>query len=275
MRTKLLLTIVACFLSIVTQSQIVHLVNNDNKNKSLTLTDKKEEKSVVQWVEGGNIDYVSSGIIQTNARIFKINIGEPKGFYVPFYITAGADKVTSSGADEDPNKSTNINLLSANGGYLNFGLHGNSFITDFKKSTKKGKESTSNTRLSFSYLLGAKNITGVNAVNNEKVNMLSFMTNFGLMFQTNAWVPDDESKKGLAWIQAVFSNTFNNEDKLKQIYGSDVEKNFYGYNIEAGIQIEDYINLRLGYYRYLNNRDINEDFNDGIFKLSVDFGILN
>lgn len=278
MRTRLFSIFAMFFLTYQVQSQIVHLVHNDKENSTLGVAKKDEKKEVTQWLEGGNIDYISSGLLQTNARIFKVNIGNPKGFYVPFYIMAGADKETTSGVEDDPNQSTNVNLLSANGGYLNFGLHGNSYLTDFGKHEKgkfRGKDSDSNTRLAFVWLLGAKSITGKDATTEERVSMLSFVTHFGLMFQTNAWVPDDNTKKGLAWLQAVLTNTFNDEDKLKQIYGPDIKKNFFGFNIEGGVQVDEYINLRVGYYRYLNNKDINEDFKDGIFKLSVDFGILN
>jgi len=278
MRTRLLLLFGMLFLTFQVQSQIVHLVNNNKEKNTKNVDNRDKEKNVTQWLEGGNIDYISSGLLQTNARLFKVNIGNPKGFYVPFYIMAGADKETSSGVEEDPNQSTNVNLLSANGGYLNFGLHGNSYLTDFKKHDKgknRGKDSDSNTRLAFVWLLGAKSITGKDATTQERVSMLSFVTHAGLMFQTNAWVPEDDTKKGIAWLQAVFTNTYNDEDKLKQIYGPDINKNFFGFNIEGGVQVDEYINLRVGYYRYLNNTNINDDFKDGIFKLSVDFGILN
>lgn len=231
---------------------------------------KKEDPiapSTFQWFEGGNIDYISSGLLQTNARVLRINLGIPNKVVVPFYITAGADKQTTNDPDEDPNKSTNVNLLSANGGYLNFGFNGNHLLKNFTSDTS-GK-----TRLSAVYLLGAKMITGKDATTEERINLMSWVSNVGLMFQTNAWDADDVGKKGTAWIQAVFTNTFNNGEKIKKIYGDDVKKNFYGYNIEGGIQIDNLINLRLGYYKYLNNEDINKDFKDGIFKLSVDFAL--
>lgn len=245
----------------------VTLLNGERGTESVEeeVQVEADPKPVAEWFDGGNIDYISSGLMQTNAHLLKVNIGNPAGFYVPFYIMAGADKETSSDDDDDPNKSTNVNLLSPNGGYLNIGLHGNNKLISFDDSGK--------TRLSAVYQLGAKTITGKDALTEERVSLLSLVSNVGLMYQTQAWDPEDQSKMGIAWIQAVFSNSFNNDEKIKQIYGNDVKKNFYGYNIEGGIQIEKHVNLRVGYYKYLNNQDINDDFKDGIFKLSVDFGL--
>jgi hypothetical protein len=268
---KIKLLVALGLISFASNGQIVNLsyIKNDDTSysfkKRFTGDSGDDKAKSYEFFKGGNIDYISSGLIQANAQLLKINIGEPKKFYMPFYIMAGADKETSAETDTDVNKSTSVNLLSANGGYLNLGLHGN---------WSPNKLSFGDyTKISLVYQLGAKSIIGKDQLTAERVNLLTGITNIGILFQTAAWNPDDPDNIGLAWCQFAFSNTFNNDEKIKQIYGNEVNKHFYGINIEAGVEIEKYVNLRFGYYSYLNNKDINKEFKEGIIKLSVDFKI--
>lgn len=257
-----------------TQAQIVRLKKIPKETKSnitdtlgfttefISLKTNQEEKQSFRFLSGGNIDYLDGGIIQTNAQLMRINIGNPNGFNTPFYICVGANAETTTN-DDEPNKSTNTSILSPNGGYLNMGFHG-----ELSPESWKGKKYS---QLSFVYQLGIKTISGNDAITDEKINMLSGIGNLGLLFQTQAWNPEDPDNLGMAYLQVVFANTLNNDEKIKKIYGPDVNKHFYGFNIEAGVEITNYINMRLGYYRYLNNKDINDDFKNGIFKISLDF----
>ncbi|HLP64741.1 hypothetical protein [Flavobacterium sp.] len=270
MRTKLLL--VLSLMTFYSQGQIVNLsyIKNDAtdydlKMRSKGAKDEDDKQKSYEFFSGGNIDYISGGLIQANTQLFKINIGEPKKFYMPFYVVVGADKETGSDTDADANKSTSVNLLSANGGYLNLGLHGN--------WSPKWLSFGDYSKISLVYQLGAKSIIGNDMVTNERVNLFSGIGNVGFLLQTAAWNPDDIENIGMAWVQCAFSNTLNDNEKIKKIYGENVNRHFYGLNVEAGVEIEKYINLRFGYYSYFNNNDINDEFKDGIMKFSVDFKI--
>ena len=273
MKTKALLLFTWLFLTANVQAQIVTFktkritsqVSQHSENDSLVSPSQSQSPtytSQYKFLSGGNIDYLDGGLIQTNAQLFKINIGNPDGFYTPFYVCVGANTETTTNED-DPNKTTSAAILSPNGGYLNMGFHGN-----YSPSKWQLKDYT---KFSIVYQLGLKSITGDDALTNEKVNMLSGIGNIGLLFQTQAWDPNNPSNLGLAYLQVVFANTLNNKEKIRQIYGNEVDQYFYGINVEAGVEITNYINLRLGYYRYFNNKDINEDFKNGIFKVSLDF----
>lgn len=272
---NLILMLTISILPMVCQGQIVHLnypqqtntgqsleqLTGDGEQASATSDDPRSK--TINWFSGGNVDFIAGGLMQATTRVMRINIGVPDSFYMPFYLMLGAVAEVNQSAAQQIDQ-TASQLLSANGGYLNMGLHGTHPISDNKPGDGTG--------FSWTYQLGAKQIIGEDP-NGSNVNLLSGVGNLGLMFQTKAWTPEKPENIGMAWIQCSFASTLSDKEKIRQLYGPDTDPFFYGLQAEAGIEIANYVNLHAGYYRYFNNQGINDEFDKGIFKFSADFKI--
>lgn len=214
---------------------------------------------LVSWFQGGNIDFISSGLLRSSANVLLINVGHPRKFHLPFYLLIGA--TTDLYQDSSSlNESSLADLLNNHGGFINFGINGHSPI---KKYSRKSA-------LFLTYQAGGKSISGVNLEMQEHIGFLSKMLNLGLMYHTVAWKPGQPREQGRAWIKSYFSISKNGVEEMKGLFGSTSQATLYGFNFEGGVELENYINIRFGYYEYLNNQHI-PVFQEGVFKLAADF----
>lgn len=133
------------------------------------------------------------------------------------------------------------------------------------------KKSKSLTGLSIVFQVGEKMITGQQAFTYKTFNFFSTYANSGLLFQTDAWEKDKEKNMGVFWLLLRYhivqtSNTFQ---KLSG-YPAD-NKFFKGYSIGMGIEINNVLNIKSYYYRYLNpGADI---FDIPIYQLTFNYSM--
>lgn len=211
------------------------------------------------WFKQGDLDFISSGMIRSSTQLFKINIGNPSKFYLPFYCLIGATMNVYKERDFI-NETALVDLLNSKGGLINFGLMDDLLITPKAKITQ----------FYFTYQVAAKSVSGIRKEYGDQVNFLSKMINTGLMVRSYAWKEGDESLSGKAWLKGYTSCSINDATKMNYLIGESVRSVLLGVNLEGGIKVKDYINLQFGYHRYINNLHL-EAFKNGIFKFAAHF----
>lgn len=214
---------------------------------------------IFQLFSTGEIDYISGGMLRSSARLAEINIGDPERFYIPLYIMAGA---TTNPTEEgySVNTLSAAEILNNYGGMFSIGIHGSRRIKTISKTTK----------LDIIYQVATKSMSGIALELDETVSLFSKIIVTGLGIDTKAWKIDQLPSDGRAWLKAYISYSMNNKEEMKKIFGCSSEHRFAGGNIECGLDIKDFIAVKLGYHKYLNNQHISA-FQKGFYVFSADF----
>ncbi len=259
MKTKHLIVVLLPLYSFYCVGQIIDI---DYRKAGSTFLSSSETTEGLQILKSGFVDVLTDGNIQASARLMRINIGEIDKFYIPFYIYTGV--AGNAFGSEKANETTVANLLNPIGGIVNLSINQLHNLIPSEGITK----------LRFTYQLGARVVSNKDTVTLETSSFFNSLGNVGLFFQTGAWTPDDPTNMGIFYLQAKLSGSLSSDSKLKQIFGAEnIENNYFiGYSIDAGIEINKVINIKLGVYQYTNNQAISL-LKDPIVKLSVDYSI--
>lgn len=247
------------FTSFICRAQIVDIDYSKQTRGFLDSTITKNEDNV-QFLQNGFVDFLTDGNIQASARLLRINIGERNKFYVPFFIYTGASG--SAFGENKLNKTTVSNLLNPIGGTVNLSFNG-------LQNLIKGEGVT---KLKFAYQLGGRMLNGKDSLTQENITFFNGFGNVGLFFQTGAWTPDDPGNMGVFYLQAKLISSISSRNNFKKIFGAYSLTNDYllGYSIDAGIEINKVINVKLGIYQYANNQSV-DLFKDPVVKFSLDY----
>ena len=233
------------------------LTSNVSSQSSRVLLDTSYIKSDhMELLTEENIDFYSNGFIRSTTNIFKFNIGNPDKFYLPFYLLLGttADVVST---DRFVNEEMAFDMLNSNGGLINAGY----------KLSVPLSEPEQYSQFFLMHQLSAKSITGILFESGEKKSFLSYMGNIGLMLQVKAWNPDDSNNKGQFWLLTSASISKNPKEEIQNLFASTINPFFYAVHIESGITLSEGINIKGGYYRFINNQQVG-GLDRGQFKLT-------
>ncbi|MFW2475337.1 MAG: hypothetical protein ACN4EP_00385 [Sediminibacterium sp.] len=186
----------------------------------------------------GFIDFQNSGQMNASSRVFRVFIGEPGKFTLPISIYSGVTGNTSALRGSEPLMLGLINPLS---GAFNIStdnmirLGNNKSITGFSAILQ----------------VGEKLLIGQQATTLKSFNFFSTYTNFGIHFQTGAWEKNKEKNMGVFWVLARYHlvQIANSFQRLSG-YPPD-EISFRGYSIGVGIEINNVLNIKSYYYRYI------------------------
>jgi hypothetical protein len=151
-------------------------------------------------------------------------------------------------------------ILNNYGGMFNIGIHGSRKIKSIGKTTK----------LDIIYQVATKSMSGIALELDETVSLFSKIVVTGLSLDTKAWKIDQLPSDGRAWLRAFFSYSVNDRDNIHKIFGCYSNHRVAGGNIECGLDIKDFIAVKLGYHKYLNNQHIGA-FQKGFYVFSADF----
>lgn len=203
-----------------------------------------------------NIDFFSNGFIRSTTNIFRFNLGAPDKFNLPFYLLLGttADVISQ---DRFVNEEMTFDMLNVNGGLINAGY----------KLSLPFSENSKPTQLFLMHQLSAKSVNGIRYESGEKKSFLSYMTNVGVMLHAKAWNPNNDNERGHFWIMTTTSISKNPSDVIRQLLAESTSPYFIAIHIESGINLSDSINVKGGYYRFVNNQNV-DGFSSGQFKLT-------
>ena len=223
----------------------------------------------------GFIDIMSNGQVNASARFVRLFIGEPGKFAVPlsFYSGVSANNFQNQNTST-PGLHTNDHLVNQYinplSGLVNISSDGILFFK--KKSTI--------TRAGFLYHLGERLLTGYKAgsvTDPQTGNPLNFLNSFassGLYFQTGAWERSNSSNVGLLWMALRYIACYSNPAQLKAFLPAIVSNGLYhGYSFALGIEINNVVNLKAVYYKYVKKPEI--DYSLPIYQFSFNYSLKN
>ena len=278
---QILFSCLIFFLSLVSQGQSDSLLIKKNidtvavKTAVPTISNKTstaaasptQQPKKPELFNSGFIDFQNSGQMNASARVFKIYIGEPKKFMLPISVYSGVsgnNYNTGNNVNSRGSEQMILGLINPMSGVFNLSTD-NTF-----RFNKKSKNLTG---FSFVYQVGEKMITGQQAFTYKTFSFFSTYANSGLLFQTGAWEKDKEKNMGVFWLLLRYhvvqtSNTF-----LKLSGYPPDNKFFKGYSLGMGIEINNVLNIKSYYYRYINpGADI---FDIPIFQLTFNYSMRN
>lgn len=215
----------------------------------------------------GFIDFQNSGQMNASARVFKIYIGEPKKFMLPISVYSGVSGNNYNTGNTNTSKGSEqmiLGLINPMSGIFNISTD-NTF--------RFNKQSKSLTGISFVYQLGEKMITGQQAFTYKTFSFFSTYANSGLLFQTGAWEKDKEKNMGVFWLLLRY-HVVNISNTFEKLSGYPPDNKFFkGFSIGMGIEINNVLNIKSYYYRYLNpGADI---FDIPIYQLTFNYSMNN
>jgi hypothetical protein len=259
---KKAIILIILFLSYnIGHSQIID-VDYSNKEQSF-VENEEEQENPVEVLGRSFVDIFGNGKIQGTAQLLKLRIGEPKGFYIPFYLFLGASGDGLGNSKQ--NENTVANLLNPIGGLLNGTFNGRNNIY---------KSESGITSLKFAYQLSGKLINAQEELTSESKFIGSGYGNLGLFFQTGAWEQGDLDNIGVFWLQAKVTSSFGlSRNSLIDVFGENVDDSFFvGYSFDLGLEINNRINLKAGVYQYFNNQEV-DLFSKPFFNFSLDYNL--
>lgn len=245
-------------------SSISTLLANSNNEQYI-------DTSITRYAifDSGTIEYTTSGIVQGSARILKIFVGDTnvvtnRFVGVPLYLYVGAIQPINGNVNQL--KSVASSLLNSLSGLINI-----STTLTFKNFIS---ESYKHTNATLELNLGAKYINGIDTTTKKKFAFINGYSSFGISFQTRAWPAEHKTNVGLFYLKAYALFSYSNMSDLRKMYLNSIDNNFFwGYSIESGIAIKDYVNIKFGIYQYLNNNKISE-MNEPLLKVSFDYTVF-
>lgn len=243
-------------------------------NSTAQVPDTPGTRRTMQKAEiftSGFIDIINNGQVNASARFIRLNIGEPGKFSVPlsFYSGVSANEFSNP---QTPAGKTNehlvLNFINPMSGLVNVSIDGLRFF----------KRNTFITRTGFLYHFGEKVLTGYrqgeisDPQTGKPITFLNSFAAAGGYFQTGAWERNDAKNVGLFWLTIRYIGTYTNQKNLQNIL-PQIKTNglYHGYCIGSGIEVNDLVNLKILYYKYLKKPEIN--YGLAIYQLSFNYAI--
>jgi hypothetical protein len=236
----------------------------------------KSLKPTPEIFTSGFIDVMNNGQVNASARFVRLSIGEPGKFSIPLSIYGGVSNNTfngQQGSTTSIQKSNDqlinqyINPLS---GLINVSIDGIIYFSRSKKITRTG----------FMYQVGERVLTGYKTgpVNNPQTgrpsNFLNGFGTVGLYFQTGAWERNNAKNIGVFWIATRYIATHSSSKSIKEFL-PEVETNglYHGYSLGFGVEINNLINIKAIFYRYIKKPEI--DYYLPIYQFTFNYALKN
>jgi len=257
-----------------------------------TEMEEGEEEEVIDTVTkdkkpelftSGFIDIFNSGQVNASARFLRLNIGEPGKFSVPlsFYTGVSSNNFqTQSAQPLDPKSNAHliVDYINPLSGLINVSSESIIFFKKNCKITKPG----------FTYQIGERLLTGYRTIyesdeehtaGTETVTPVNFFNTFGsigLYFQTGAWEKNnkDDNEVGLFWLSLRMIACYTSPRQIKTFL-PDVETSgiYTGYSFGFGVEINSVVNLKVLYYKYIKQPEI--DYYTSIYQFSFNYCLKN
>lgn len=223
----------------------------------------------------GFIDIVNNGQVNASARFIRLYVGEPGKFAIPLSLYGGVsnnnfqNQSNAGGIQRNNDHLVNqyINPLS---GLVNISIDG---IVYFKQTGKV-------TRTGLLYHLGERILTGyrrgqiTDPQSGKPINFLNSYTTLGLYFQTGAWERNNAKNVGVFWIATRYIGCYTSPKQISEFLpGINTNGLYHGYSIAFGVEINDLLNLKVIYYRYSKQPEI--DYSLPIYQFSFNYSLKN
>lgn len=265
----------------ICQAQTDSTEMEETEEEEITDTIIKDKKP--ELFTSGFIDIFNSGQVNASARFLRLNIGEPGKFSVPLSFYSGVSSnnfQTQSAQPFDPKSNAHliVDYINPLSGLINVSSES---IIFFKKSCKI-------TKPGFTYQIGERLLTGYRTVyesdeehtaGTETVTPVNFFNTFGslgLYFQTGAWEKNnkEDNEVGLFWLSLRLIACYTSPKQIKAFL-PDVETSgiYTGYSFGFGVEINSVVNLKVLYYKYIKQPEI--EYYPSIYQFSFNYCLKN
>ncbi len=209
----------------------------------------------------GFIDIINSGQVNASVRFIRLFIGEPGKFSVPVSLYSGVSSNNFQNTQSFSQRSNDVlvtNFINPLSGLANISTDG---ILFFNKKTQRL------TTGGLLYHLGVRILTGIktgpanDAGTGKPINFLNTFGSLGYYFQTGAWERNNTKNLGVFWFALRYIGCYTYPGQLKEILpGINTNGFYHGYSLGWGVEINNLVNIRVVYYRYIKKPEINYYF---------------
>ena len=239
--------------STLRQTQTKTAINNKPASTTQTSTAYKPE-----IFTSGFIDIINSGQVNASARFIRLYIGEPGKFAVPLSLYSGVSSNNFQNTQSFSQRSNDAlvtNFINPLSGLANISIDG---VIFFNKKPKKV------TRAGILYHTGERILTGIRTgpvtdpATGKPINFLNSFGSLGLYFQTGAWERNNAKNVGVFWFASRYIGCYTNPNQLKEILpGIKTNGLYHGYSLAWGVEINNLVNIKVVYYKYIKKPEIN------------------
>jgi hypothetical protein len=257
-------------------SWLIAIIALPQPRDSLTIRSDANATSPVQGQKpeiftNGFIDIINNGQVNASARFIRLFIGEPGKFGIPLSLYSGVS-ANNFQNQSIPGQISNDNLISAYinplSGLVNVSCDGLLYFKKTKNVTKPG----------IIYHFGERVLTGYRSgpvtdpQTGKPCNFLNSFATLGLYFQTAAWERSNAKNVGLFWLVIRYHACYTNPDQVKAFL-PDISTNgiYTGNSLGIGVEINNLINLKVIYYRYIKKPEI--DYLAPIYQFSFNYSM--
>lgn len=226
----------------------------------------------------GFIDVVNNGQLNASARFIRLYIGEPGKFAIPLSVYSGVSAnnfqnqnsaATSASAINKSNDQLFNNFINPLSGIANISIDGVGFLNN---------SATKITKAGLLYHVGEKVLTGyksgaiTNPQTGKPVNFLNTFACAGIYLQTGAWERTNAKNVGIFWMALRYITCYTNPTALKEILPNIQTNGMYnGYSLGWGIEINNLINVKILYYKYFKEPEI--DYTLPIYQFQFNYSM--
>jgi hypothetical protein len=228
-------------------------------NKEVSVPPKKD--SVVyktpEIFTSGFIDIINNGQVNASARFIRLYIGEPRKFSVPISLYTGVSSnnfQNSFNYSQRGNDALVTNFINPLSGLANISSDG---VFLFRKKTNLSN-------IGLLYHIGERILTGYKSglINDPQtgrpINFLNSFGTLGLYLQTGAWDRNNSKNVGVSWFVFRYIATVSNRKQLNEILpGIETNGVYHGFSMAWGIEINNLVNIKAVYYKYVKKPEIN------------------
>jgi len=223
----------------------------------------------------GFIDIVNNGQVNASARFIRLFIGEPGKFAIPLSIYSGVSSNNFQNQQTAAGQRSNEHLVSSFinplSGLANISIDGVLFFNRKKEKL---------TRAGFMYHGGIRILTGYKSglisepSTGKPINFLNSFGSAGLYFQTGAWERNNSKNVGIFWLAGRYILRKTGDKQLKEIIPA-IETNgvYHGWSLGWGVEINNLVNIKVLYYKYVKNPEIN--YSLPIYQFSFNYSLKN
>lgn len=221
----------------------------------------------------GFIDFINNGQVNASARFIRIFIGEPGKFTLPLSLYSGVSSNSFQNTQGYGQRSNDVlvtNFINPLSGLTNISIDGLLLLGKSRKVTRTG----------FLYHFGERLLTGIRTgpatdpSTGKPLNFLNSFASTGWYFQTGAWDRNNTKNVGVSWFAIRYILCYTNSHQLKEIMPT-IQTNglYHGYSLAWGVEINNYVNIKVVYYKYVKKPEI--DYYLPIYQFSFNYSLKN
>jgi len=206
----------------------------------------------------GSVDVINTGQVNASARLIRLYIGEQGRWAIPLSIYSGVSSGNFGHTRAQSNDILVANLINPLSGITNISIDGVRF---FQRDSLR----VSNSGLF--YQIGERLLTGIRAdaqgdpFSGLPINFLNTYGSAGLYLQTGAWDRSNTRALGVAWFAVRYIVCHSDPKILRQVFPMVIGTGVYhGYSIGWGVEITNFVNIKLVYYNYVRRPETEHNF---------------